>query len=33
MTLDQFEQSIIKEAVHRANGNKEPGGRLTGPDS
>jgi len=30
MTLDQFEQSIIKEALHRANGNKSQAARLLG---
>ena len=30
MTLDQFEQSIIKEALQRANGNKSQAARLLG---
>ena len=30
MTLDQFEQSIIKEALHRASGNKSQAARLLG---
>ena len=30
MTLDHFEQSIIKEALHRANGNKSQAARLLG---
>jgi two-component system response regulator AtoC len=30
MTLDQFEQSIIREALHRANGNKSQAARLLG---
>jgi DNA-binding NtrC family response regulator len=30
MTLDQYEQSIIKEALHRANGNKSQAARLLG---
>lgn len=30
MTLDQYEQSIIREALHRANGNKSQAARLLG---
>jgi DNA-binding NtrC family response regulator len=30
MTLDQFEQSIIREALNRANGNKSQAARLLG---
>jgi two-component system response regulator AtoC len=30
MTLDAFEQSIIREALHRANGNKSQAARLLG---
>jgi two-component system response regulator AtoC len=30
MTLDQFEQSILREALHRANGNKSQAARLLG---
>jgi DNA-binding NtrC family response regulator len=30
MTLDQFEQSIIREALQRANGNKSQAARLLG---
>jgi DNA-binding NtrC family response regulator len=29
-TLDQFEQSIIREALQRANGNKSQAARLLG---
>jgi DNA-binding NtrC family response regulator len=29
-TLEQYEQSIIKEALHRANGNKSQAARLLG---
>ena len=30
MTLDQYEQSIIREALQRANGNKSQAARLLG---
>jgi DNA-binding NtrC family response regulator len=30
MTLDEYEQSIIKEALKRANGNKSQAARLLG---
>jgi DNA-binding NtrC family response regulator len=30
MTLDDFERSIIREALHRANGNKSQAARLLG---
>jgi len=30
MTLDQYEQSIIREALHRASGNKSQAARLLG---
>ena len=30
MTLDQYEQSIIREALKRANGNKSQAARLLG---
>ena len=30
MTLDSYEQSIIREALHRANGNKSQASRLLG---
>jgi DNA-binding NtrC family response regulator len=30
MTLDEFEQSIIREALNRANGNKSHAARLLG---
>jgi DNA-binding NtrC family response regulator len=30
MTLDEYEQSIIREALHRANGNKSQAARLLG---
>ncbi len=33
MTLDEFEQSIIREALHRANGNKSQAARLLGLDA
>ena len=33
MTLDQFEQSIIQEALNRANGNKSQAARLLGADA
>ena len=29
-TLDEYEQSIIKEALHRANGNKSQAARMLG---
>jgi DNA-binding NtrC family response regulator len=30
MTLEQFEDEIIREALHRANGNKSQAARLLG---
>ena len=30
MTLDSYEQSIIREALHRANGNKSQAARMLG---
>jgi DNA-binding NtrC family response regulator len=30
MTLDDYERSIIREALHRANGNKSQAARLLG---
>jgi DNA-binding NtrC family response regulator len=30
VTLDEYEQSIIREALHRANGNKSQAARLLG---
>jgi DNA-binding NtrC family response regulator len=30
MTLDQYEQNIIREALNRANGNKSQAARLLG---
>ena len=30
MTLDQYEQAIIREALNRANGNKSQAARLLG---
>ena len=30
MTLDQYEQEIIREALHRADGNKSQAARLLG---